>query len=92
MGSGQTLLVAIILSFTYHGVLLISGGIFTRLSGRHRGSRESIILMGGQKTLPLAILLQMSLFPEYYAALVVCVVHHIVHLIMDAYLVGRLKR
>ena len=92
MESGQTLVVAVVLSFIFHGLLLISGGIFTRLSKRHQGYRESIILMGGQKTLPLAVLLQMSLFPEYYAALVVCVVHHLVHLIMDAYLVGRLKR
>jgi len=36
--------------------------------------------------------LQMSLFPHHVAALVVCVVHHIVHLVMDAYLVARLKR
>ena len=92
LGSGQTLLIAVVLAFIFHGVMLISGGILTRLSGRRPGNRESIILMGGQKTLPLAVLLQMSLFPEYYAALVVCVVHHIVHLIMDAYLVGRLKR
>lgn len=47
--------------------------------------------MGGQKTLPLSVILQMSLFPDYSIALLVCVVHHIVHLMMDGYLVERLK-
>jgi sodium/bile acid cotransporter 7 len=90
--SGQTLLVAVVLAIVYHGFLLAVGGLITRCGGRGRGHRESIILMGGQKTLPLAILLQMSLFPHYVSALVFCVVHHIVHLTMDAYLVGILKR
>lgn len=44
--------------------------------------------MGGQKTLVLSVVLQLSLFPEYAIALVVCVIHHIVHLILDAFLVG----
>jgi len=92
LGSSQTVVVALILSFIFHGCLLSAGGLMTILSGRQSGRRESIILMGGQKTLPLAILLQMSLFPHHIAALVVCVVHHIVHLVMDAYLVAKLKR
>ncbi len=91
LGSGQTLVFACILSFVFHGLLLGAGGLMTRLGKRKPGRRESIILMGGQKTLPLAILLQMSLFPDHIAALVVCVVHHIVHLVMDAYMVAKLK-
>jgi len=47
--------------------------------------------MGGQKTLVLSVILQVSLFPQYGLALVVCVVHHILHLVMDGYLVGRLR-
>jgi hypothetical protein len=47
--------------------------------------------MGGQKTLPLSVILQVSLFPGFGLALVVCVTHHIVHLIMDAYLISYLK-
>jgi len=35
--------------------------------------------------------LQMSLFPSYGIALLVCVLHHIVHLIMDGYLVEQIK-
>ena len=55
------------------------------------GRRESVIFMGSQKTLPLSVILQVTLFPDYGLALVVCVVHHVLHLIMDAYLVERLK-
>jgi sodium/bile acid cotransporter 7 len=47
--------------------------------------------MGAQKTLPLSIILQVSLFPQYTVALLVCVLHHIVHLIMDGYIVERMK-
>jgi solute carrier family 10 (sodium/bile acid cotransporter), member 7 len=53
--------------------------------------RESVIFMGGQKTLPLSVILQVTLFPEYGLALAFCVVHHVLHLIMDAYLVEKLK-
>jgi hypothetical protein len=47
--------------------------------------------MGGQKTLPLSVLLQGKLFPQYGMALAFCVFHHFVHLTMDGYLVGKLK-
>jgi sodium/bile acid cotransporter 7 len=77
--------------FAYHGLLLASAWGVIRLAKRQRGARESILFMGGQKTLPLSVILQMSLFPNYGIALLVCVVHHIVHLMMDGYLVERLK-
>jgi sodium/bile acid cotransporter 7 len=77
--------------FVYHGLLLASAWGVIRLAGRRRGKRESILFMGSQKTLPLSVILQMSLFPNYGISLLVCVVHHIVHLMMDGYLVERLK-
>ena len=39
----------------------------------------------------LSIILQVSLFPQYGLALVVCVLHHMIHFLMDGYLVGKLK-
>ena len=39
----------------------------------------------------LSIILQVSLFPQYGLALVVCMLHHMIHLLMEGYLVGRLK-
>ncbi|MFH0785320.1 MAG: bile acid:sodium symporter [Pseudomonadota bacterium] len=76
--------------FSFHLALLLTALGMTRFFGFSKGRRESIIFMGGQKTLPLSVILQVSLFPEYGIALVVCVVHHIVHLIMDAFLIAYL--
>ncbi len=58
---------------------------FFRL-GRGRG--ESVFFMSIQKTLALSIAIQITVFPQFGLALVVCVTHHIVHLIMDSYLAG----
>jgi sodium/bile acid cotransporter 7 len=76
---------------TFHGMLLAAAGVLTHLFRISKGKRESIIFMGGQKTLPLSIILQVSLFPQYGLALVVCVMHHLTQLLMDGYLVGKLR-
>lgn len=90
--SGLNSIIAVILIvFFFHLVLVIAALLLTNWFKVPKGKRESVIFMGGQKTLPLSIILQVSLFPELGLALVVCVVHHIVHLIMDAYLIGYLK-
>lgn len=81
----------ILLSFLFHGALLAAAGGIARIFKIGRGRRESLIFMGAQKTLPLSIILQVALFPQYGQALVFCVVHHIVLLIMDGYLVGKMK-
>lgn len=75
----------------YHLLMVLIAISLCRLLDIGPGRRESVIFMGGQKTLPLSVILQVTLFPDYGLALVVCVVHHIIHLIMDAYLVQRLK-
>ena len=92
LSSGFTVGLIVSMVFFYHGILLICGFLLIGLSGREEGRRESILFMGCQKTLPLSVMLQISLFPEYGIALLVCVLHHIVHLVMDGYLVERLKR
>lgn len=81
----------IAVTFTYHLILLLIAICATHMTKIQKERRESVILMGCQKTLPLSIILQVSLFPEYGLALVVCVLHHIVHLAMDAFLVQYLK-
>ncbi len=91
MNSGEMIGIVILSSLIFHGILLVSAFLFTRLFKLGQGRRESIIFMGGQKTLVLSVILQVSLFPQYGLALVVCVVHHILHLVMDGYLVGRLR-
>jgi len=88
---GHMVGIIFILVFSFHGMLLVAGGVFTFLLKMGKGRRESVIFMGGQKTLPLSIILQVSLFPQYGLVLVVCVLHHMVHLLMDGCLVGKLK-
>lgn len=92
VGSGLTVALIVVMVFAYHGLLLLCGWGLIRLSGRQRGRRESVLFMGCQKTLPLSVILQMSLFPQYGIALLVCVLHHVVHLMMDGYLVERLRK
>ena len=78
--------------FVFHGVLLVAAIFFTRLFKLGRGRRESVIFMGAQKTLPLSILLQVSLFPQLGQVLFVCVMHNLVQLLMDSDLIGKLRR
>jgi sodium/bile acid cotransporter 7 len=84
-------LAIVVMVTAYHGLLLLFCWGFILISRRNKGSRESILFIGGQKTLPLSIMLQMSLFPKYGIIVLVCVLHHIIHLMIDAYLVERLK-
>jgi len=91
ISGGASVGIILLLVFSFHGILLAVAGIFIGCLKLGKGRRESVIFMGGQKTLPLSIILQVSLFPQYGLALVVCVLHHLIHLLMDGYLVGRLK-
>lgn len=91
LSGGRAIIPIAVTVFGFHLLLVLMAIALTRLTGLRAGRRESVIFMGAQKTLPLSIILQVSLFPHFGLALVVCVLHHIVHLIMDAYLVERLK-
>lgn len=89
----QSVILPICISvIVFHTLLVAAGFLLTSLAGLKPGQRESVIFMGGQKTLPLSIIIQVTLFPQFGAALVVCVLHHILHLLMDGWLVGRLKK
>ncbi len=85
------ILIVIITVFFFHLLLVLAAVFLARVAGVQKGKRESIIFMGGQKTLPLSVILQVSLFPDIGIALVVCVMHHIIHLIMDGALIKYLK-
>ena len=91
VSGGASMGIIFLLVFSFHAILLAAAAILIGCLKLGKGRRESVIFMGGQKTLPLSIILQVSLFPQYGLALVVCVLHHLIHLLMDGYLVGRLK-
>ena len=86
MGKGIELLYIFVLSFFFHLILLGVSFLLVSVFNVGKGRRESIIFMGSQKTLALALMLQVTYFPEFGMALLVCVIHHIVHLMMDGYL------
>lgn len=75
----------------FHLLLLLAAWALLEAFRVRRGRRESILFMGIQKTLPLSVILQVSLFPEYGLALLVCVAHHFISLMIDGFLVGRLR-
>lgn len=75
----------------FHLVLLAAAALLIRIMGIRKGRFESVLFMGAQKTMPLAVMIQVTYFSQYGAALLVCVLHHIIHLIMDAYICQRLK-
>ena len=81
----------LLLVFFFHGILLAIAGTLITFFKIEKGKRESVLFMGCQKTLPLSVVLQVTLFPQYGLALVVCVLHHMIHLLMDGYLVGKLR-
>jgi len=88
--SGPEVVLVCLLVFVYHGCLLGTAALAIYLFKLKRGRKESVLFMGAQKTLTLSVILQVSLFPEYGIALAVCVLHHIIHMIMDGYLAGKL--
>ena len=92
LNSGSMIGVIVLITAGFHAVLLVEAFGTAQFFGLKRGRRESIIFMGSQKTLPLSIILQATYFPQYSQALVVCVVHHLVHLLIDGYIVGKLRR
>ena len=91
LAGGHAIVAICTASLGFHLVLVALAASLAKVLRIGPGRRESIIFMGGQKTLPLSVILQVTLFPEYGLALAVCVVHHILHLIADAYLVEKLK-
>ncbi|MFH2057851.1 MAG: bile acid:sodium symporter [Pseudomonadota bacterium] len=91
MGKGIELLYILVLSFVFHLILLGVSFLLVNIFNVGKGRRESIIFMGSQKTLALALMLQVTYFPEFGMALLVCVIHHIVHLMMDGYLSTRMS-
>ena len=80
------------LTVLFHLVLLGFAFFAVYLFSIPRGRMEAVVFMGSQKTLPLSIILQVTLFPQYGHALMVCVLHHLVSLLIDGFLVGRLNR
>ncbi len=81
----------VLLVAVFHLVLLGGARGLCRMFAVGPGKRESVLFMGAQKTLPLSVLLQTTIFPEFGAALLVCVLHHLIHLLIDGYVAEKMR-
>ncbi|MBT7629769.1 MAG: bile acid:sodium symporter [Desulfobacula sp.] len=86
LGSGLSFFYILVLVSGFHLMLLGSCFLLVIFFGVEKGRYESIFFMGSQKTLALSAMIQVTYFSEFGTALLVCVLHHIVHLMMDGYL------
>lgn len=86
LGSGLSVFYILVLVSGFHLMLLGSCFLLVIFFGVEKGRYESIFFMGSQKTLALSAMIQVTYFSEFGTALLVCVLHHIVHLMMDGYL------
>jgi sodium/bile acid cotransporter 7 len=82
----------VLLAAVFHLMLLCASFCLVKLFGIERGRMESIVFMGSQKTLPLSLVIQVTYFPQFGAALLVCVIHHVVHLMIDGCLSTEMGR
>jgi sodium/bile acid cotransporter 7 len=87
---GPQIILVVLLVAAFHGVMLLVAAFFSRFLYLPPPVKKSVVFMGSQKTLPLTLMVQVSAFPGFPLALVVCVLHHLTQLFMDGYLVGKM--
>ena len=92
LGKGGAFWYIVVLVTVFHCMLLGSSFLLIKLFKIKKGRYESIVFMGSQKTLALSVMIQVTYFNEFGTALLVCVIHHIVHLMIDGYLSARLSQ
>ena len=91
IGKGMVFFYILLLVAAFHLMLLGVSLLLVKLFRVKKGHYESIIFMGSQKTLALSVMIQVSYFNEFGIALLVCVTHHIVHLMIDGYLSAKMN-
>ena len=87
----KQLLIIVLIVTIFHLTLLLFSFYGTKIFKIGKGRYESVIFMGSQKTLPLSVIIQLTYFSEYSVALLVCVVHHFIHLMIDGYISVKIK-
>ncbi len=91
-GSTNGFFLIVLYTAVFHLVLLSASFAAAKGCGIKGSRNRSVLFMGSQKTLPLSVIIQMTYFPAFPNALLVCVVHHFVHLFIDGYLAVKLKK
>lgn len=90
LSGGLQIGIILLLVGVYHGIMLSVAVFVGRALRLPAELKKSVLFMGSQKTLPLTLMVQITMFPAYPSALVVCVLHHLTQLFADGYLVGKL--
>ncbi|ACN13835.1 conserved hypothetical membrane protein [Desulforapulum autotrophicum HRM2] len=92
LGQGAAFWSIAVLVAVFHALLLGASFLLVKWFKLEKGRYESVVFMGSQKTLALSVMIQVTYFSEFGIALLVCVIHHIIHLMIDGYLSARLGR
>ncbi|MBI4028315.1 MAG: bile acid:sodium symporter [Verrucomicrobia bacterium] len=92
LGGGSQVAAALFLVVMLHLSLAAVLWAIIRVLRWEAGRRESVFLMGIQKTLPMSIWLQTTFFPAHGLALAVCVFYHITQLLIDSWFAARLAQ
>jgi sodium/bile acid cotransporter 7 len=89
--TGSLVIQVIFLVTVFHLMLLGFSFLLIKIFKVEKGRYESIVFMGSQKTLPLSIMIQVTYFSEFGVAVLVCIIHHVVHLMIDGYLSTKIR-
>lgn len=91
-GSADGFFLIVLCTAVFHLILLAVSFAVAKGWGIRGSRNRSVLFMGSQKTLPLSVIIQMTYFPAFPTALLVCVIHHFVHLFIDGYLAVKLAK
>ncbi len=75
-----------------HGIMLALAYLYIRIAKVKHESKSAVLFTSGQKTLPASLLIWQNYFSAYLLAPIVLVLHHIVQLIIDSFVAGRLAK
>jgi solute carrier family 10 (sodium/bile acid cotransporter), member 7 len=91
LGNGARVFEALILVILLHLLLCAILWMILKSLKWDRSRSMSVFFMGIQKTLPLSVWLQSTLYPTSGLTLTVCVFYHVVQLTIDSYWVSKLR-
>lgn len=87
-----TAMLIILLVAVLHIIMLFVSSLYLRIVKAKHGTKSAVLFTSTQKTLPASLLIWESYFASYALAPLVLVLHHMVQLIIDSFVVNRLGK
>lgn len=87
-----TAMLIILLVAALHIIMLFVSSLYLRIVKAKRETKSAVLFTSTQKTLPASLLIWESYFASYTLAPLVLVLHHMVQLIIDSFVVNRLGK